>query len=103
MGFDDALRVLSLVNRCDIPVAKGAEHSLLQRLVTEPIGTERTASAAPKLLRVNARATIGSVRTLSLISFTNIPTNSRLFPSDHSLMSPSQFEKIPPSSHSSRA
>jgi inosine-uridine nucleoside N-ribohydrolase len=34
MGFDDALRVLSLVNRCDIPVAKGAEHPLLQRLVT---------------------------------------------------------------------
>jgi purine nucleosidase len=33
-GFDDALRVLSLVNRCDIPVAKGAEHPLLQRLVT---------------------------------------------------------------------
>src|SRR5271154_2030334 len=25
MGYDDALRVLSLVNRCDIPVAKGAE------------------------------------------------------------------------------
>ena len=34
MGFDDALRVLSLVNRCDIPVAKGAEHPLLQRLDT---------------------------------------------------------------------
>jgi purine nucleosidase len=34
MGYDDALRVLSLVNRCDIPVAKGAEHPLLQRLVT---------------------------------------------------------------------
>lgn len=34
MGFDDALRVLSLAGRCDIPVAKGAEHPLLQRLVT---------------------------------------------------------------------
>ena len=34
MGYDDALRVLSLVNRCDIPVAKGAEHPLLQLLVT---------------------------------------------------------------------
>src|ERR1700751_769280 len=34
MGYDDALRVLSLVNRCDIPVARGAEHPLLQRLVT---------------------------------------------------------------------
>ena len=34
MGFEDALRVLSLAGRCDIPVAKGAEHPLLQRLVT---------------------------------------------------------------------
>jgi purine nucleosidase len=34
MGFDDALRVLSLARRCDIPVAKGADHPLLQRLVT---------------------------------------------------------------------
>jgi len=34
MGFDDALRVLSLAGRCDIPVAKGAVHPLLQRLVT---------------------------------------------------------------------
>ena len=34
MGFDDALRVLSLAGRCDIPVAKGADHPLLQPLVT---------------------------------------------------------------------
>ncbi len=34
MGFDDALRVLSLAGRCDIPVAKGADHPLLQKLVT---------------------------------------------------------------------
>ncbi|MGC1968762.1 MAG: nucleoside hydrolase [Candidatus Acidiferrales bacterium] len=34
MGFDDALKVLSLAGRCDIPVAKGADHPLLQPLVT---------------------------------------------------------------------
>lgn len=34
MGFDDALRVMSLLGRCDVPVAKGADHPLLQRLVT---------------------------------------------------------------------
>jgi purine nucleosidase len=34
MGFDDGLKVLSLVGRCDIPIAKGADHPLLQRLVT---------------------------------------------------------------------
>jgi inosine/uridine nucleosidase len=33
-GFDDALKVLSLAGRCDIPVAKGADHPLLQPLVT---------------------------------------------------------------------
>ncbi|MFZ0881799.1 MAG: nucleoside hydrolase [Candidatus Acidiferrales bacterium] len=34
MGFDDALKILSLAGRCDIPVAKGADHPLLQPLVT---------------------------------------------------------------------
>jgi purine nucleosidase len=34
MGFDDALRILSLAGRCDIPVAKGADHPLVQPLVT---------------------------------------------------------------------
>jgi hypothetical protein len=87
MGYDDALRVLSLANRCDIPVAKGAEHPLLQRLVTEPIGTEPTASEAPKLLRVNARAIIALVPISSSTLFTNIPTSSRLFPSGPSPIS----------------
>ncbi|MGA8145588.1 MAG: nucleoside hydrolase [Candidatus Acidiferrales bacterium] len=34
MGFDDALRLLSFVGHCDIPIAKGADKPLLQRLVT---------------------------------------------------------------------
>jgi purine nucleosidase len=34
MGFDDALKILSLAGRCDIAVAKGADHPLLQPLVT---------------------------------------------------------------------
>jgi purine nucleosidase len=34
MGFDNALRVLSLAGRCDIPIAKGAVHPLLQGLAT---------------------------------------------------------------------
>ncbi len=34
MGFDDGLKVLSLVGRCDIPIAKGADHPLLQPLIT---------------------------------------------------------------------
>jgi inosine-uridine nucleoside N-ribohydrolase len=33
-GLDNALRMISLANRCDIPVAAGAEHPLLQKLIT---------------------------------------------------------------------
>jgi purine nucleosidase len=33
-GLDNALRMVSLANRCDIPVARGAEHPLFQKLIT---------------------------------------------------------------------
>ena len=33
-GLDNALRMVSLANRCDIAVAAGAEHPLFQKLVT---------------------------------------------------------------------
>ncbi len=33
-GLDNALRMLSLANRCDIPVASGAQHPLFQKLIT---------------------------------------------------------------------
>ncbi|MBV8893072.1 MAG: nucleoside hydrolase, partial [Acidobacteria bacterium] len=33
-GLDNAMRMVSLANRCDIPVAAGAVHPLLQRLIT---------------------------------------------------------------------
>ncbi len=34
MGLDNALRMVSLANRCDIPVAGGAKHPLFQKLIT---------------------------------------------------------------------
>ena len=34
MGLENALRMLSLANRCDIPVAAGAQHPLFQKLIT---------------------------------------------------------------------
>ena len=34
MGLDNALRMVSLANRCDIPVAVGAQHPLFQKLTT---------------------------------------------------------------------
>jgi len=34
MGLDNALRMVSLANRCDIPVAAGAQHPLFQKLTT---------------------------------------------------------------------
>ena len=33
-GLENALRMVSLANRCDIPIAAGAQHPLLQKLVT---------------------------------------------------------------------
>jgi purine nucleosidase len=33
-GLDNALRMVSLADRCDIPVASGAEHPLAQKLIT---------------------------------------------------------------------
>jgi inosine-uridine nucleoside N-ribohydrolase len=33
-GLDNALRLVSLANRCDIPVAAGAQHPLFQKLTT---------------------------------------------------------------------
>ena len=33
-GLENALKMLSLANRCDIPVAGGAQHPLFQKLVT---------------------------------------------------------------------
>ena len=34
MGLDNALRMVSLANRCDIPVAAGAQNPLFQKLIT---------------------------------------------------------------------
>jgi inosine-uridine nucleoside N-ribohydrolase len=34
MGLENALRMVSLANRCDIPVAAGAQHPLFQNLIT---------------------------------------------------------------------
>lgn len=33
-GLENALRMVSLANRCDIPIAAGAQHPLLQKLIT---------------------------------------------------------------------
>src|SRR5205807_9688284 len=33
-GLDNALRMVSLANRCDIPIAAGAQHPLFQKLIT---------------------------------------------------------------------
>ncbi len=35
LGLENALKVMSLAGRCDIPVAKGAAHPLFQKLNTE--------------------------------------------------------------------
>src|ERR1700727_2374112 len=33
-GLDNALKIVSLAGRCDVPVAAGAQHPLMQKLIT---------------------------------------------------------------------
>jgi len=47
MGLENALRMVSLANRCDIPVAAGAQHPLFQKLITAGCGV-------PEALRLMA-------------------------------------------------
>jgi purine nucleosidase len=58
-GLDNALRMLSLANRCDIPVAGGAQHPLFQKLITAEFWHGRNGLAnielQPSKCKVDAR------------------------------------------------
>ena len=40
-GLENALKIVSLAGRCDLPVAGGAQHPLNQKLITAQSGMER--------------------------------------------------------------
>ena len=58
-GLDNALRMISLANRCDIPVVAGAQHPLFQKLVTAEFWHGKNGLAnielPPSKCHVNAR------------------------------------------------
>ena len=54
-GLENALRMVSLANRCDIPVAAGAQHPLFQKLITAEFGTAKMVWRMSNCLPANAR------------------------------------------------
>jgi purine nucleosidase len=58
-GLENALRMVSLANRCDIPVAGGAQHPLFQKLITAEFWHGKNGLAnvelPPSKCRVDAR------------------------------------------------
>ncbi|MBZ5574729.1 MAG: nucleoside hydrolase [Acidobacteriia bacterium] len=58
-GLENALRMVSLANRCDIPVAAGAQHPLFQKLITAEFWHGRNGLAnvelPPSKCKVDAR------------------------------------------------
>jgi purine nucleosidase len=58
-GLENALRMVSLANRCDIPIAAGAQHPLFQKLITAEFWHGRNGLAnielPPSKCKVDAR------------------------------------------------
>ena len=58
-GLENALRMVSLANRCDIPVAAGAQHPLFQKLITAEFWHGKNGLAnielPPSKCKVNSR------------------------------------------------
>jgi inosine-uridine nucleoside N-ribohydrolase len=55
-GLENALKVLSLANRCDIPVARGAHHPLNQKLITAQYWHGKNGLADVELPASNCKA-----------------------------------------------
>jgi len=58
-GLENALRMMSLANRCDVPIAAGAQHPLFQKLITAEFWHGRNGLAnielPPSKCKVDAR------------------------------------------------
>lgn len=55
-GLENALRMVSLANRCDIPVAGGAQHPLFQKLITAEFWQGKNGLANIELPRSKCKA-----------------------------------------------
>lgn len=56
LGTENALKIVSLANRCDIPVARGAHHPLNQKLITAQYWHGRNGLADVKLPLAKCKA-----------------------------------------------
>jgi hypothetical protein len=96
-GLDNALRMLSLANRCDIPLAAGAQHPLFQKLITAEFWHGKNGLANIELPPSKSRSTLAGPPTSSLNCCTPPRTKSLSFPSARSRTSLSPSRKILPS------
>ena len=55
-GLENALKIVSLANRCDIPVARGAHHPLNQKLITAQFWHGKNGLAGVELPASNCKA-----------------------------------------------
>ncbi len=98
MGLENALRMVSLANRCDIPIAAGAKHPLFQKLITAEFWHGKNGLANVEL---PAEQVQGRLRALGLTSSsswcTPHRTKSRSCPSARSPTLRSRSKKIHPS------
>ena len=62
-GLENALRMVSLANRCDIPIAAGAQHPLFQKLITAEFWHGKMAWQTSSCLPANARSMRASALT----------------------------------------
>ena len=62
-GLENALRMISLANRCDIPVAAGAQHPLFQKLITAEFWHGKNGLANIELPPSNAKSIPATAQT----------------------------------------
>jgi hypothetical protein len=88
LTLPNALRMVEIAGRTDIPVAAGASGPLLRRLVTATTRMARMALAEPYSQNRNASQSLSRLRNLFARPFASIQVRSRCSPSDRSPILP---------------
>jgi len=79
-GLENALRMVSLANRCDIPVVAGAQHPLFQRLITAEFWHGKNGLANVELPSSKCRAHPGFAADLIIQMVHDTPHEITLVP-----------------------
>src|SRR5260370_7580508 len=80
-GLENALRMMSLANRCDIPVAAGAQHPLFQKLITAEFWHGKNGLANVELPATKCKVDSRYVPNLIIAMVHPAPPETPLFPS----------------------